>query len=176
MRSLALGAPLVAAALGVLFVLAFPEAALAQRRFAIVAEAGSGVEIAGGGGQALFRRTPVYLEAGVVSWLAHDDGVWLGGNLRVELEDRASIGGVMRAGLFYRAAPLEIRPFLGCVAILAPFTLVGPEVGVTVAVALGDLITVSLRVAVDGFLAGSDLVPGSVLIMTNGALGVEIHL
>jgi hypothetical protein len=156
--------------------LAAPTAAHAQRRFAIAAEVGSGLEVAGGGGQALLRRTPVYLEVGVLSWLAHDDGVWLGGGLRVEVEERASVGGALRAGLFLRAAPVEVRPSLGVVAIVAPFTLIGPELGVTIAISLADAVALAARVVLDGFLAGSDLVQGSVLVMANASLGIEIHL
>lgn len=153
-----------------------PAAAHAQRRFALTVESGSGLEIAGSGGQALLRHTPTYLELGVVSWLAHDDGVWLGGGLRAEVEERASIGGAMRTGLFLRLAPIEVRPAIGVVAILAPYTLVGPEVGITFSLSLADEVALATRIVVDGFLAGSDLVPGSVLVMVNGTFGVEIHL
>ncbi len=165
-------------ALGLLAALALaaPSSASAQRRFAIFAEAGSGVSIAGSDGQALVRRTPTYLEAGMFSWLAHDDGVWVGGSLRAEIEDRASIGGVVRAGFFLRADILELRPAIGLVAFLAPYTLVGAEVGLVCALALGDVVAITARILVDGFFTGSDLVPGSILLMANGAVGVEIRL
>ena len=44
------------------------------------------------------------------------------------------------------------------------------------ALALGDVVAITARILVDGFFTGSDLVPGSILLMANGAVGVEIRL
>lgn len=153
-----------------------PDTASAQRRFAVYGESGTGLSIAGTSGQALLRRTPTYVEAGLISWLAHDDGMWVGGALRAELEDRASIGGVVRAGFFFRADFFELRPAMGLVVFFAPYTLVGAELGFVAALALGDTVAITTRVLVDGFFTGSDLIPGSILLMTNLALGLEIRI
>lgn len=167
--------PRLAALLLALAALA-PDTAEAQRRFAVHAESGSGLSIAGSDGQALLRRSPVYVEVGVLSWLAHDDGIWLGGALRMEVEDRASIGGVARTGFFARADVVELRPFIGLATYLAPYTLVGPEAGALVTFELADFMAVTTRILVDAFLAGSDLAAGTVLVMANATLGLEIRL
>jgi hypothetical protein len=153
-----------------------PRAVEAQRQFAVQVESGTGLSIAGAGAQALLRRSPAFLELGMLTWLAHDDVVWLGGGLRLEVEDRASVGGVVRSGFFARADIVELRPFIGLAAYLAPYTLVGPEVGVLVAFEIADFLALTTRIVVDAYLAGSDLVQDTVLVMTNATLGLEIPL
>lgn len=153
-----------------------PSRSSAQRRFAVYGESGTGLSIAGTDAQALLRRTPTYVELGVLSWLAHDDGVWLGGGLRAEVEDRASIGGVVRSGFFARVDIVELRPFVGLAAFLAPYTLVGPEVGALVTFELADFLALTTRILVDAYVAGSDLIGGTVLVMANATLGLEIRL
>lgn len=168
LSAVALGAALVS--------LSLPGTAEAQRRFAVHAESGSGLSIVGVGGQALLRRSPTYIEAGVVSWLANDDGAWVGGGVRMEVEDRASVGGVVRSGFFLQADVLELRPSIGAVVFIAPYTLVGAEVSALVSVSLGETFAITLRVMADGFFAGDDLIPGTVLFMANATLGLEIRL
>lgn len=166
-----------AATLGVLlWALAPPTSAHAQRRFAVDARAGSGLSIGGGDGQASMRHTPAYVEAGLHSWLDEEGGVVLGGSLRVELEGRASIGGVVRAGLRYTAGIVELRPSIGLAAILAPYTLVGPEAGAMVIARIAPPLALVVQLAVDGWVFGSDLAPSTALVMINGAAGVELAL
>jgi hypothetical protein len=159
-----------------LLALAFPTTASAQRQFAMDARAGSGLSIGGGDGQATLRHTPTYVEAGVHSWMEEEASVVLGGALRVEVEDRASIGGVVRAGLRWTSGILELRPSIALAAILAPYTLVGPEAGVMTLLSIAPPLSLVLQIVVDGWLFGSDLAPGTVLVMVNGAVGVEIAL
>lgn len=156
-------------------VLTTPSVALAERHFAIDARAGSGLSIGGGDGQASMRHTPAYVEAGVHSW-TDDESVVLGGSLRVEVEGRASIGGVVRAGFRWTADVLELRPTIGLAAILAPYTLVGPEASLMVLVRIAASLSLVMQLAVDGWVFGSDLAPGTALVMVNGAGGVEITL
>jgi len=153
-----------------------PTPALADRRFAADLRVGSGASVGGGDGQATLRRTPIYVEAGATSWLDDQQNVLVGGSVRVEVEDRASIGGVLRAGLRADLGPLEIRPFAGLAAILMPYTLIGPEVGVFLAIELAGPLSLLVQLAVDAWLFGSDLPPSTVLFMGNGGLGVEIAL
>ncbi|MBN8614147.1 MAG: hypothetical protein J0L92_26350 [Deltaproteobacteria bacterium] len=153
-----------------------PTPALADRRFAVDVRAGSGVSVGGGDGQATLHRTPVYVEAGATSWLDDEQNVLVGGSVRVEVEDRASIGGVLRAGLRADLGPLEIRPFAGLAAILMPYTLIGPEVGAFIVVELAGPLSLIVHLAIDAWLFGSDLPPSTVLFMGNGGLGVEIAL
>ncbi|MBX7195659.1 MAG: hypothetical protein K1X94_26620 [Sandaracinaceae bacterium] len=164
---------LVAAALALF---SSPLPAQADRRFAVDARAGTGVSVGGGDGQATAHRTPTYVEAGVTSWLDDEANVLLGGSVRVEVEDRASIGGVVRAGLRADLGSLELRPSIGLAAILAPFTLIGPEAGLVVAIDLLSPLSLIVHVTVDGWLFGSDLAPSTVLVMANGGIGVEIAL
>lgn len=162
--------------LTLLALLALPSSGVAQRRFAIDARAGSGLSIGGGDGQATMRHTPAYVEAGVHSWLEEEGSVILGGALRVEVEDRASIGGVVRAGLRWTSGMLELRPQIALAAILAPYTLVGPEAGLMTLLRVAPPVAIVMQLVVDGWLFGSDLAPGTVLVMVNGACGVEISL
>lgn len=155
--------------------LLLPPRALAERHFAIDARGGSGLSIGGGDGQASMRHTPTYVEAGLHSW-TDDEAVVLGGSLRVEVEGRASIGGVVRAGFRWESGMLELRPAIGLAAILAPYTLVGPEAGLMVLVRIAPPLALVLQLAVDGWVFGSDLAPGTALVMVNGAGGVEITL
>lgn len=153
-----------------------PTSAHADRRFAVELRGGSGVSVGGGDGQATAHRTPTYVEAGATSWLDDEANVLLGGSVRVEVEDRVSVGGVVRAGLRADLGPLELRPSIGLAAILAPYTLIGPEAGLVVSVELVAPISLLAFVCVDGWLYGSDLPPSTVLFMANGGLGVEIAL
>jgi hypothetical protein len=148
----------------------------AERRFAVELRAGSGLSIGGGDGQATLRRTPTFLEAGAVSWLDDDGAALVMGSARVELEDRVSIGGTLRAGLRVRLGDVELRPSAGIAAILAPFTLVGPEVAASLLVVLARPLSLVVHVAVDAWLFGSDLPPSTALVMTNGGIGVELAL
>lgn len=163
-------------AIALLLLMLVPSGASAQRRFAIDVRAGSGLSIGGGDGQATMRHTPAYVEAGLHSWLEEQGGVVLGGALRIELEGRASVGGVVRAGLRWSEGMLELRPSIGLAAILAPYTLVGPEAGVMMLLRIAPPVSIVVQVAVDGWLFGSDLVPGTALVMVNGAGGVEVSL
>lgn len=153
-----------------------PTPAHADRRFAVELRGGSGVSVGGGDGQATAHRTPTYVEAGATSWLDDEASVLLGGTVRVEVEDRVSVGGVVRAGLRAELGPLELRPSIGLAAILAPYTLIGPEAGLVVSIELVAPISLLAFVCVDGWLYGSDLPPSTVLFMANGGLGVEIAL
>lgn len=153
-----------------------PVPAHADRRFAVDARAGTGVSVGGGDGQATAHRTPTYVEAGVTSWLDDEASVLLGGSVRVEVEDRVSVGGVVRAGLRADLGALELRPSIGLAAILAPYTLIGPEAGLVVAIDLLPPLSLLVHVAVDGWLFGSDLAPSTVLVMANGGIGVEIAI
>lgn len=166
----------VLAAVALALVASMPARASAQRRFSVDVRGGSGASIGGGDGQATVRHTPVYIEAGVHSWLDEESSVVLGGSVRVEVEDRASIGGVLRAGLRARFDVLELRPSIGIAAILAPYTLVGPEAGLMALIAIAPPVSLVLHLAVDGWLFGSDLAPSTVLVMVNGALGVEVSI
>jgi len=153
-----------------------PTPVQADRRFSVDVRGGTGVSVGGGDGQATAQRTPVYVEAGASSWLDDEANVLLGGAVRVEVEDRVSVGGVLRAGLRADLGPLELRPSIGIAAILAPYTLIGPEANLVVAIDLAAPLSILAFVCVDGWLFGSDLAPSTVLFMANGGLGVEVAL
>jgi hypothetical protein len=148
----------------------------AQRRFAMDVRSGSGLSIGGGDGQASMRHTPTYVEAGLHSWLEEEGSVVLGGALRVEVEGRVSIGGVVRAGLRWTSDMLELRPSIALAAILAPYTLIGPEAGLMTLLHIAPPLSVVIQIVVDGWLFGSDLAPSTALVMINGAAGVEVAL
>jgi len=153
-----------------------PTLAHAQRRFAIDARSGSGLSIGGGDGQASLRHTPTYVEAGLHSWLEEEGSIVLGGSIRVEVEDRVSVGGVVRAGFRWTEGMLELRPSIAVAAILAPYTLVGPEAGLMTLLHIAPPLSIVVQIVVDGWLFGSDLAPSTALVMINGGGGVEIAL
>ena len=156
---------------------ALPAGARAQeRRFAVDARVATGLSVGGGDGHASVRRTPLFVEAGMHTWLAAEEGFVLGASVRVELEDRVSIGGVVRAGLRARLGALELRPSLGVVAILAPYTLLGAEAGAMMVLHLDGSASILAQIAIDGFLFGSDLPNGNAIAMFNGGLGLEIAI
>lgn len=151
-------------------------AASAQRRYAIDARALTGLSIGGGDGEARLRRTPLRIEVGAHTWQEEQSAIVVGGSLRLEVEDRASIGVVGRAGFRLEVDMLHIFPNIGVAAVLAPFTLVGPEVGVMGAIVLGGGFAVVLHIAVDAFLFGDDLPQGTALVQLDGGVGVELVL
>ena len=153
-----------------------PTSAVAQRRFAVDVRSGSGLSVGGGDGQATMRHTPTYVEAGIHSWLEEEGSIVLGGAIRVEVEDRVSVGGVVRAGFRWTEGVFELRPSIGLAAILAPYTLVGPEAGVMTLLHVAPPLSLIVQLAIVGWLFGSDLAPSTALVMINGALGVEIAL
>ncbi len=164
-----LGASLALAALA-------PRAAYAQRRFAIDARAISGLSIGGGDGGARLRRTPLRIEVGAHTWLEEEASIVVGGSLRLEVEDRASVGGVGRAGFRVQVDVLHLLPTLGCAVVLAPFTLVGPEGGVMAAIELGGGFALVLQIAALAWLFGDDLPQGATVVEIDGGVGVELIL
>ncbi len=153
-----------------------PAGVSAERRFSVDARAGTGVSVGGGDGQATARRTPTYVEGGVESWLDEQAGVTVSGAVRVEVEDRVSVGGIVRAGLRADLGSIELRPSIGLAALLAPYTLVGTEASVVMAIELAPPLSMVVQLVVDGWVFGTDLAPGTALVMVNGAIGVELAL
>jgi hypothetical protein len=146
------------------------------RRFAVDARVLTGLSVGGGDGQARLRRTPLFVEAGMHTWLEEEEQVVIGAAVRVEVEDRASIGAVVRAGFRAMLAPIELRPSIGLVAILAPFTLFGVDAGMVLAMHFTDRIAVLAHLVIDAYLYGSDLPTGTVVTSFNGGLGFEVGL
>ncbi len=170
MRQLSVTSALVAALL--LVVTAAP--ARADRRFAVQGVVGTGATLGGAADGMVALRSPVFWDLGLASWTDEDPVWWLGGGLRGEIESRASVAVSARVGLTAREGPLAARPYLGATWFFAPFAMFGPELGVDVSFTLIGPVAVFARLYVDAFFTGSDVPQGSAVVMTNGALGVEV--
>lgn len=138
---------------------------------------GSGVSLGTGqGGETVLQRTPAFLDAFVRTYSDEQPSPVLGGGLRIELDGRVSAAGVFRAELPARLGPIEVRPFAGVPFFVAPFTMLGVELGIGIAWPFSDHLSLVGAFIADAYVWGSDLPDDSVVVMLNAALGLEVRL
>jgi hypothetical protein len=163
--------PIVALAFGLLV----PSVAAAQTRVvSATTTVGSGVSVGGGQGGAVVARSPVFADVAIRGWTDEEPSVLYGGSIRVEVEGRASVAVVPRAELARSVGPLELRPGVALPFFFAPFTMLGAELSLAVAVPITSAIRAGGIVMLDAFFLGSDVPEGATVIMFNGAVGVEL--
>lgn len=167
---------LVVFAAGYALVALCPAEAQAQTRHITVSlSGGSGLSLGTGQHGSVMRHTPVFLDAAVRSWSSEEPNPVLGGVLRVEVDGRASIAVVPRAELVREFGPVQLRPFAGLPFFFAPFTLLGAEVGLMLAVPMSKTRLVA-GVLVDAFFWGSDLPSGQAVVALNLSVGLELDV
>ncbi|MGE0786452.1 MAG: hypothetical protein AB7S26_12350 [Sandaracinaceae bacterium] len=148
--------------------------ARADRRFAVQAASGVGATLGGVADSMVVLRSPAFLDVGLSTWSDEDPIWWLGGSVRAEVENRASVAATLRVGLSVSAEILTARPYIGAAWFFAPFALFGPELGVDLSLSIAGPFAIFGRVYADAFFTGSDVPDGTVVVMLNGALGVEV--
>jgi type VI secretion system VasD/TssJ family lipoprotein len=101
-----------------------------------------------------------------------------GGALRLELEDRRSIGLVPRAEYDMQVGDVyRFRPLVGVPIFVFPFTLIGLELGMAHEFVLGGgPVSLTASMLMDTFVYGSELPEDSLLFMFNATLGLEVEL
>jgi hypothetical protein len=139
--------------------------------------AGSGLSVGTGADAAVVRRTPLFVDAGAITWSSEEALVRAGGTVRVEVDGRVGVGVVPRIELGKRlGGPLSLRVGVAAPLFLAPYTMFGVEGVAGAVVHLGATLGISLTLFVDAFFLGDDLPQRSAVFMVNGALGVELYL
>ena len=135
------------------------------------AQTGSGLSLAGDGGETLARRSPVYLTVDV--GLRHPAVQWLefAPTAMLEIEGRVAFGLMPKLRAFVpfpgrRGRPSRMLLFgsLGVPVFIAPYTLVGVAAGIGVGVQLHEHFALVCEGIAAGYFLGSDLID-------NGGLG-----
>ncbi len=160
-----------------------PTAARAQTRLVVTGvHVGSGLSMGTGPGadgtdaNVTMRRTPAFIEAEARTWIDATPDPVIGAALRVEVDGRASVALVPRAGLKRSLGASELRLFVGAPFFFAPFSLLGGEVGAALAIPLGDRFALSASFRVDVFFWGSDLPSDTAIVDLDLAVGIEVRL
>jgi hypothetical protein len=148
-----------------------------ERAYAAMFGTGSGLSVGTGADAAVVRHTPVFVDAGALTWSTEDTLVRAGATVRIEVDGRVGVGIVPRIELGKRLAEaLSVRVGVTAPVFLAPYTMFGIE-GVAGAVMhLGPTLGLSLTLLADAYFLGDDLPQRSAVFMLNGALGVELYL
>ncbi|MEM6960122.1 MAG: hypothetical protein AAF550_00090 [Myxococcota bacterium] len=148
-----------------------------QRRFGVTFDSGSGISMASGQEDVVTRRTPIFLDAGVRTFVDTRPELAYAGAVRVEVDGRASVGVVARVEYSVPLTrTLTFRPQGGLNLFLAPFSMFGPELGFALRLALDPKAALVARGLIDGYLWGSDVPDDTALVMINGTLGLELLL
>lgn len=137
---------------------------------------GTGLSLAGAGGQTLRARSPVFMNFEVGARLDNLHWLEFAGGVSMELEDRVSVGllGRLRAYLPIRR-PFSVYALAGVPVFVHPFTLVGAQAGMGLGVHVGRHFSVVAEVTGSGYFAGTDLIAGSALGKFDAALGFNVH-
>ncbi|MEM9070783.1 MAG: hypothetical protein AAGE52_19905 [Myxococcota bacterium] len=122
------------------------------------------------------RRTPIYLEADVRTWIDATPDPVVGAALRVEVDGRVSAAIVPRAQLMRQVGSLEVRAMVGAPFFFAPFSLLGGEAGFELSIPLGGGWAIATGLRVDVFFWGSDLPSGTAIVAIDAVAGMELRL
>ena len=151
-----------------------PERLAAQTRsYAVALSGGSGLSIGTGAQSTVMARTPIFVDLAFRTLRSDEPTLVWGGSLRVEIDGRVGIGGVVRAELVHPLGPLSLRAGIGVPFFFAPYVLLGVEGSLGVRWPAATPIAVVASILLDAYFAGSDLPRNSALFMANGALGAE---
>jgi hypothetical protein len=133
--------------------------------------AGSGLSLAGAGGQTLMRRSPAFLTVDV--GFIHPQVQWLefAPTLMLEVEGRIGFGVMPKLRAF---VPLRGRS-LGVPAFVAPFTLVGVQAGIGVGVQLTEHFAIVAEGTGTGYFLGSDRMEGAALGKLDSQAGLRVR-
>ena len=148
--------------------------AVDKLQISATATAGTGLSIAGDGGQTLATRSPAFLNLDVgfthpqIPWLELAPGVML------ELEGRVGFGLLPKVRAF---VPWKrFRPFglLALPVFVAPYSLLGVQGGVGLAVVIHERVALVTEGSATAYFWGSDLIDGGALGKLDLVGGVRV--
>jgi hypothetical protein len=125
---------------------------------------GAGVSTAPGHGGSLVRRSPASLTADVA--FRHPEFQWLEFSpaIVLELEGRVGVGFGMRLRAYFPVhESLDLYAVTGLLGYVAPYTLLGGQVGLGMAYPLHPRFAFVIENSVQAFFAGNDLTDAKVL-------------
>lgn len=139
-----------------------------------IAATGTGLSIAGRGGETFRRRSPMYLNVEVP--LRFDSLPWLevSPGLSVELEGRVGVGIIPRFRAYLPVRKPRVYGLVGGVFYVHPYTLHGIQAGLGLNIDLHRSFALFGELSAAGFFAGSDLMEGSGLGKLDGVAGIRI--
>ena len=139
---------------------------------------GLGGGFARGAGYGLLegKRSPIFMEAAVRTYLDEEPAVVVGGALRFELEQAIGLAIVPRAELRRQGSVLELRPGIGVPIFVSPKIMIGPEVSLSARMGPRRGVGVFGMASLAGFFLGGDVPHGSTVMMMNLQLGVDFQL
>ena len=137
---------------------------------------GTGLSVAGAGGDSLTARSPFFLTAEVgmkpsnLSWLE------LSGGFTMEVEGRTSLGILARARAHIPSRRRISGYAIGGVPLfIHPFSMLGVQVGLGTQVEVHRHVSLVAEGTATAFFAGSDLMKGSALGKFDLGVGLEIR-
>jgi hypothetical protein len=143
--------------------------------------AGSGLSLAGAGGTTFARRSPAFVQVDV--GFIHPQLRWLelAPTLMLEVEGRVGFGVMPKVRAFVplrgRRGPSRMLVYgsLGVPAFVAPYTLLGVQVGFGIGVQVHQKFAVVVEGTGAGYFLGSDLMKGAALGKTDAHAGVRVR-
>lgn len=137
---------------------------------------GGGFERGAGYGLLEGRRSPIFLEGAVRTYLDEEPTLVLGGSLRFELERGIGLAVVPRAEIRSPGDFLELRPGVGVPIFVSPRFMVGPEVALSARIGGRRGLGYFAMGSIAAFFLGSDVPDDSTVVMMNLQLGIDLQI
>lgn len=137
---------------------------------------GGGFERGAGYGLLEGRRSPIFMEAALRTYLDEEPAFVMGGSLRFELEQAIGLAVVPRAELRRQGDFLELRPGIGLPIFISPSFMLGPEVSLSARMGPRRGLGAFAMASIAGFFVGADVPKRSTVVMMNVQLGVDLQL
>ncbi len=144
-----------------------------QQRWAASLGVGSGLTLgSGSNAQTALRRTPIHVDAAFRSWSSPGFTAMYGASLRLEVDGRVSVGLAPEVGVQVPLGSIELRPYVAVPFVIAPFSLLGAELGVAARVPSQGAWGCLISLGAGGYFWGSDL-PGKQAI---GSINLRVAI
>jgi hypothetical protein len=154
-----------------------PRAVCAQTQtMNLAAGLGGGFERGTGYGLLEGRRSPIFVEAAVRTYLDEEPAFVMGGSLRFELERAIGLAIVPRAELRSPGSFVELRPGIGLPIFVSPRIMIGPEISMSARLGPRRGIGVFMMGTLAGFFVGGDVPDDSTVVMMNVQIGMDLQL
>lgn len=136
---------------------------------------GSGLSFGDGQKSVIVQRSPLFLDAAFRYWSSEQDWLVVGASGRVEIDGRTSVAAVPRLEYQLRFGPLALRPGVGLPFVIAPRTMFGVEGSFSARLELTGPLGLVGAIFADAYFLGDDVPDDSVVVMINGAIGVDFQ-
>jgi hypothetical protein len=136
--------------------------------------AGTGLSLAGAGGHTLSARSPIFLQ--IEAGFTHPSLPWIEFSpaILLELENRVGVGVNPKVRAFLPLRGPRIYGIVGLPVFIAPYSLLGVQGGMGLAVHVHDHLALVAEVTAAAYFWGSDLMRGGALGKLDVACGLRV--